>query len=84
MFLSTGDYFGEKALKNIGNTATATCKAASSRLVCYMINAEQVKRMIGCDIELIENHAGEHPGRTPTRKMTTPSEALKRNFEKQK
>ena len=47
-----------------------------------MINAEQVKRMIGCDIELIENHAGEHPGRTPTRKMTTPSEALKRNFEK--
>ena len=37
-FLCTGDYFGEKALKNIGNTATATCKAATSRLVCYMIH----------------------------------------------
>jgi len=78
--LCTGDYFGEKALKNIGNTATATCKAATSRLVCYMIHADQVKRMIGCDIDLIENHSGEHPGRDgklPTRKMTVPSEALK-------
>ena len=86
-FLCTGDYFGEKALKNIGNTATATCKAATSRLVCYMIHADQVKRMIGCDIDLIENHSGEHPGRDgklPTRKMTIPSEALKRSVKEKK
>merc|ERR1719454_1644507 len=58
--LGSGDYFGEKALNSLSPKRTATC-IASSRTICFTIGGDQVKRLIGTEIDLIEQNAGKGP-----------------------